>query len=767
MTKTIERIKISLYAQNLKNVAGMFKGTSDPYAVVTQIANANQPSVQPKVLGKTEVIKNSLSPHWVKTFDLEYDFTKEIKINVGVYDEIRKGQNKSMGNVIFEIGDILGARGNIKAKRLKHGGTVFCRAKKAPRKEEVGKFNFQLRGIKLKNVDGLFGKSDPFFEVFNLINAASGQTWQIVYRSEVIKNDLNPRWKPVSLSLDDLCGGDRDQKVRITVKDWEKNGKHTHMGNFETTVNEIMKKKTTGDDTSKDFTLMKGNKKYGHVMVTAATTVITVAAPSAAETEATPAAAATVAGTAAATTAAAVVAKKQDEPSQSSNGQALGISTVGLVPMAPPAPRPTFVDYLSGGLELQLSVAVDFTGSNGDPRKPGTLHYIDRYGRQLNDYEKALTAVGGIIAKYDHDQKFPMMGFGAKYNGVIQHSFQLGPTAEVHGVSGMVDAYRNTFASGLTMSGPTVFEKVIEVAASQARQKQERLKRFGQQAYQILLILTDGAVTDVMRTKQAIASACNAPLSIVIVGIGNADFSTMQFLDDFAEQEGIRDICQFVEFRRYSNNKTGLTEATLDEIPDQVVDYFQSNGIQPLSAIRGSQLSLVPDDYNEEEEIPLDLNFHEDGEITLDAGGVYNAADYGGITPMAPPQPTAPQPHAPPPQQQQPYGLPPQPYAPQQQQQQQPSYMQPQQPQPYAPQQPLHNQPPQQPQPYAPQQPLYNQPQHQPVTAAAVPPVFYVQLPQGVQPGQQLQIQHPKNGQTMIVTVPAGVQAGGTFSVAY
>lgn len=54
-------------------------------------------------------------------------------------------------------------------------------------------------------------------------------------------------------------------------------------------------------------------------------------------------------------------------------------------------------------MELELCIAVDFTGSNGDPRRPGTLHYIHPDGN-LNDYEKAITAVGSIIAKYDHDQ---------------------------------------------------------------------------------------------------------------------------------------------------------------------------------------------------------------------------------------------------------------------------------------------------------------------------------------------------------------------------
>jgi hypothetical protein len=47
------KLEISLHATKLKNVAGAFKGTSDPFAVVTLIATV--PDMTPKVLGKTEV----------------------------------------------------------------------------------------------------------------------------------------------------------------------------------------------------------------------------------------------------------------------------------------------------------------------------------------------------------------------------------------------------------------------------------------------------------------------------------------------------------------------------------------------------------------------------------------------------------------------------------------------------------------------------------------------------------------------------------------
>jgi hypothetical protein len=47
------KVQISLYAAKLKNKAGLGKGTSDPYAVVTLLAGGSME--KPAILGKTEV----------------------------------------------------------------------------------------------------------------------------------------------------------------------------------------------------------------------------------------------------------------------------------------------------------------------------------------------------------------------------------------------------------------------------------------------------------------------------------------------------------------------------------------------------------------------------------------------------------------------------------------------------------------------------------------------------------------------------------------
>ncbi|EED88446.1 predicted protein, partial [Thalassiosira pseudonana CCMP1335] len=247
------------------------------------------------------------------------------------------------------------------------------------------------------------------------------------------------------------------------------------------------------------------------------------------------------------------------------------------MPVPPPQQRPTFVDYVSGNCDLNMCVAIDFTGSNGDPRKPGTLHHFSRDGH-MNGYEKAISAVGSILSKYDTDQQYPVWGFGAKYDGSVRHCFQVGSEREVHGVKGILQAYKGTFSTPLIMSGPTVFTEVIELAAAQAKSRQQ----IRPLSYTILLLLTDGAVSDVEATKRSLVSVADAPLSIVIVGIGNADFTAMQFLDDFEKRTGAnRDIVQFVQFNKYEYDKTALTRATLDEIPEQLVQFFTSRGIMP------------------------------------------------------------------------------------------------------------------------------------------------------------------------------------------
>jgi hypothetical protein len=56
-------------------------------------------------------------------------------------------------------------------------------------------------------------------------------------------------------------------------------------------------------------------------------------------------------------------------------------------------------------------------------------------------------------------------------------------------------------------------------------------KKKESQKYYILLIITDGAINDMDATIEEIVNGNDLPLSIVIVGVGDADFTNMNILD--------------------------------------------------------------------------------------------------------------------------------------------------------------------------------------------------------------------------------------------
>ena len=50
----------------------------------------------------------------------------------------------------------------------------------------------------------------------------------------------------------------------------------------------------------------------------------------------------------------------------------------------------SFIDYLKAGVQIGLSIAIDFTGSNKIPSNPQSLHFIG--GNEPNQYERAIYA---------------------------------------------------------------------------------------------------------------------------------------------------------------------------------------------------------------------------------------------------------------------------------------------------------------------------------------------------------------------------------------
>uniref|UniRef100_A0AAY5EBG9 C2 domain-containing protein n=1 Tax=Electrophorus electricus TaxID=8005 RepID=A0AAY5EBG9_ELEEL len=254
----------------------------------------------------------------------------------------------------------------------------------------------------------------------------------------------------------------------------------------------------------------------------------------------------------------------------------------------------TFVDFIRGGTQLNFTVAIDFTASNGNPAQPTSLHYMSPY--QMNSYAMALKAVGEIIQDYDSDKLFPAYGFGAKFppDGAVSHAFPLNSDCEnanCVGIEGVLEAYYECLRT-VQLYGPTNFAPVINQVAQAAAGVMDGSQYF------ILLLITDGVISDMVQTKEAVVNASTLPLSIIIVGVGPAEFDAMEELDgdevrlSSRGRVAERDIVQFVPFRDYidrSGNQVlsmaRLAKDVLAEVPDQLLSFMKSRSIEPRPAL--------------------------------------------------------------------------------------------------------------------------------------------------------------------------------------
>jgi len=251
---------------------------------------------------------------------------------------------------------------------------------------------------------------------------------------------------------------------------------------------------------------------------------------------------------------------------------------------------PTFSEFIQGGCEINLVVAIDFTGSNGDPRSPESLHYIDPSGK-LNAYQNIISSVGHVLEKYDTDKKYAVYGFGARVRqpdgefSPVQHCFPVyGGGAEVSGIDGILKVYEECH-NAVMFSGPTLFAPLIGGAnyiattagCCQAKQK-----------YTILLVITDDSMNDIDATMDQVIAASNQALAIVIIGVGNGDFSEMKALDSdkqllkHGSHTAARDIVQFVPYREAASRGSAvLAQQVLAEIPNQFLKYMELHNITP------------------------------------------------------------------------------------------------------------------------------------------------------------------------------------------
>lgn len=524
LSQFVTRVQLNISCKNLRDKDVLSK--SDPMAVVMLFKDGNWFEI-----GRTERVDNSLNPQFSKAIIMDYFFEELQKLKFFIYDiDGRTSDVKSadfLGEMECTLGQLVSSGTYSKPLAIKgtsagQAGIITVVA------EEVAGGNdvvfLQFRAEKLDKKD-FFGKSDPYLE---FARAKEDGGFIVVHRTEVIQNNLNPRWKSFEIPVNMICNGDYDRVIKVSCFDWDSDGSHDFIGSFTTNLREM--------------SCIQRPKELEWPCINE---------------------------------------KKQTKKKGYKNSGLVYLTRCEVVKVA------SFLDYIQGGCQLNFTVGIDFTASNGEPEQATSLHYMNPYAP--NEYMQALTAVGEIIQDYDSDKLFPSFGFGAKIPPMFQvsHQFPLNfnpSNPYCAGLPGLVQAYQTCIQS-IQLFGPTNISPIINHVAQFAQQQAQRPDATN---YFILLILTDGVITDMDQTKQAVVAASAFPMSIIIVGVGGADFKMMEELDS---DDGVltaggksaqRDIVQFVPYRKFKNVcPAALAKEVLAEVPKQLTEYFRTRNILP------------------------------------------------------------------------------------------------------------------------------------------------------------------------------------------
>jgi len=186
-------------------------------------------------------------------------------------------------------------------------------------------------------------------------------------------------------------------------------------------------------------------------------------------------------------------------------------------------------DYFFKGMRMFFEIAIDFTSSNLDPNNPDSLHTKNL---ENNQYVKSINCCGKVLNEYVYDRIFPVYGFGGVPESLnaVSHSFNINNTKDpnINGLDEVIRTYNNCLNS-VKLVGPTYFKFILK--SIQDLVKKTISEEFF--SYHVFLILTDGRIDDFAETIDLIVELSKFPISIIIAGVGNADFGKMYHLGKY------------------------------------------------------------------------------------------------------------------------------------------------------------------------------------------------------------------------------------------
>ncbi|KAM5207440.1 copine-7 isoform 1-T1 [Hipposideros larvatus] len=483
-------------------------------------------------VGRTEVVPSCLHPAFSKVFTLDYYFEEVQKLRFEVYDSHGPSSHSCqdddfLGGMECTLGQIVAQKKMTQALLLKFGRNAGKSTITVIAEDISANNGYVELSFRARKLDDkdLFSKSDPFLEMYRVND---DQSEQLVYRTEGL------------------------------VWDHDSRGKHDFIGEFTTTFAEMQKAFREGqaqwDCMNTKYKQKKRNYKNSGVVILADLKALLTLLPGS-----------STGCTLSWTTSWAAARSTARWPSTSQPPTVTPGTAAPCITSTPSNPTSTCRPWWPWARSAKTMTVT--RGSLLWGLEPGSLPSL-RCPMTLPSTSTPRTMSAKVGAQ------------GGLGQGCSGHTPSSPP-----GIQGVVEAYQNCLPR-VQLYGPTNVAPIISKVARMAA-AEERTAEASQ--YYILLILTDGVVTDMADTREAIVRASHLPMSVIIVGVGNADFTDMQTLDGDAGvlcsprgEPAARDIVQFVPFRELKNaSPAALAKCVLAEVPKQLVEYYSHKELPP------------------------------------------------------------------------------------------------------------------------------------------------------------------------------------------
>ena len=268
---------------------------------------------------------------------------------------------------------------------------------------------------------------------------------------------------------------------------------------------------------------------------------------------------------------------------------------LGLIPADPMAARAgsviiragtlterlTFFGHLQKGLRFNISCAIDFSTHNRRLRDPKSYHYSSH--DQKTPYEIALNAIGGVVEQYSEQQICFGWGFAAKIDRQLSHTIELtdeSGNANLHGVSQLVNAYSSIFDK-ISFDNPIAVCPSTNAALLRVKGKKDP------KAYLVHILMISDDPTDLNQFCDLLFANQYEPISIIIIGIGESDFSKTEekFRPSLPHKntsghEFDRDFVTFIKYNNFGpDNLPQMVSTALFSVPEQAMHWVDISSL--------------------------------------------------------------------------------------------------------------------------------------------------------------------------------------------